>query len=270
MAIYGYKAGFSKAEKIVIPPKPNESAYSWDSTITANKTETARASGWYRFYVIGKGGNGGDGGTSSNNNAAGGGGGGASGAYAVHEVHLNAGAPYIIAMDDSKVQLTVNGEVVYAENGGKGNNGKSCPQDFACGAGSGGTAGSANGGNVMNLNGIAGTAGSGSSSSGGGGVGGKGGGYDSAQLQTTYKYWGSISKAGAGGTPIAKVVSDITANDRTLQKGKNATGATSTSTTILGAAGGGGGGAAYYDGTISGGTGGTGFTGGVVVEVVED
>lgn len=266
--IYGKNIGFEDAEKVA-PPKPDESEYSWYKTETGSSVDTiyhyTPYDGWYRFYVIGDGGNGGPGSTAGNSSEGldmsygAGGGGGSTGGYAIHEVHLWENDEIAINRSSANISLVINenqDEIVYATHGGNGNYGSGCyskPSGDCCHprAGSPGTVGTANGGNVANYGGVSGVSGSINNSTG---------------IRDCQSFQSSRSAGGVGGifSSTLKYVGTTQAGSDT-----SATGSTSGSGTKLGAAGGGGsGGRPDYD--KPGKAGGSGYTGGVVIEVVAD
>lgn len=233
----------------VIPPRPNESDCQWYRTFTTAQNFVVNQPGWYRFYVIGNGGNGsrgtpgyGDSGYSGSNctkNRGSGGAGGAIGGYSLHEVHLNNEDVVQITADSVKWQIQIKDDIAYAEN-----------------ATTSSVVKSAAGGNILNHNGVVGTAGSYPCNLGGGGV-----------RTPSVKYQG-------GSAPSKTNYCGV---------GAAATGTTTGSSTILGGAGGGGGASNiegecewdsglnhWNDSTGTAYSGGSGFTGGVVVDIVAD
>lgn len=195
--IYGKSIGYIDAN--IIPPKPEESEYSWYKTVTTAQDVIIDTPGWYKLYVIGNGGNGGRGanscGEASNSSCyskrGGDGGGGGLGGYAIHEIYLPKDTVVSITADSTKWQVEVGEDIIYATHGGVGRDGYNEYFNRSSNGGEGGTAGTAGGGNVANENGSAGVAGT--ANNGGGGPGG--------QRIPALKYAGSgaISGNGTGG-----------------------------------------------------------------------
>lgn len=263
--IYGRTVGFGNAGGI-IPPQPNDEDYVWYRTITATQNLTINKPGWYKIYVIGNGGNGGSGpaGHANTDNhderkgASGGGGG--TGGYAVTIEHLTNNDVLEITMDSTKNQVKLLDYVVYAENGGAGGTGGtsywSGGATYSASAGQGGTAGNAAGGNVLNYSGHAGYPGTpsrvevnGGANPSNGGNSGVGTGPDGSTLK--YK------------NPTATVGGKYNSRN-----GNSATGSTTGTATLLGGAGSGGMGGDQNN--TSQGVGGSGYIGGIVLEIVED
>ncbi len=244
----------------VIPKRPE--AWKWFKTYTQDGEFTASENMWIRLYVIGNGGRGGRGGMgvkiSSHycSRGAGGGGGGTPGC-AIHEIYLKKNETITISKTPERWQVQIGENIIYATHGGNG--------DTAAGKteGAGGSGGSAVGGNVGNYNGHSGNngiAGFDESLSGGGYDGMPGG--DGGARAVEIKYIGTSGRGGKGGTSGTK-------EDYFGKPGDAGSGLSDSQETQLGAAGGGGGGIGWYgqsDFGTSSGLGGSGYTGGVVIE----
>lgn len=273
--IYGRTVGFNSGGG-VIPPRPDETDYTWYRTITSAQNLVINKPGWYRIYVVGNGGSGGKGGQGScpsnkyNNesdvyNGAGGGGGG-TGGYAIHEVHLANEDVLQITLDSTKWQVQTGTDVIYAEHGGNGGNGGSYYNYKSGAGGTSGIAGGASGGNILNYSGNAGGAGTSATSIYMNCPGGSSGAGTYNGLSLKYRQPTSFSGAGSSSSSCSNGLSAVPASG-------SITGASA----LLGGAGGGGGGSKgqlvseeYSLVNHSGGNGGAGYTGGVVLDIVED
>lgn len=191
-----------------IPPEPTN--WATLSTYTSSATWTCPKDGWYRFHVIGKGGNGGDGGglklhsyintetsdgttstgTLTDNYYAPSGGGGGAGGYAVTVVYIKKGQTVPITIGSS-AQIETEIGVTKATYGYSGSAGELVLYSDAPSASPGtfGNGGTATGGNVKNEKGKYGSA-------------GKAGGRNSDKYPTQ-----TYASGGAGGTLNGALIS---------------------------------------------------------------
>lgn len=137
-----------------IPPEPE--SWATIATITSSTSWLAPEDGWYRFHVIGKGGNGAGGGATTGSGSraqSGGGGGGGGGGYAISAYYLKAGDSISCTVSTSYSSCLINGEETRANCGGDGSYGTSTS------GGSAGGGGNAIGGNRANYTGNSGSPG---------------------------------------------------------------------------------------------------------------
>ena len=221
-----------------IPPVP--ASWAAHAVVASTGSWSPDTAGWYRFYVIGQGGNGGSGdrrySTSSLlvNRAAGGGGGG-TGGVAVHQLYLTPSNSVSITVGDSQTTLSFDGQTVTATSGGDGGIG---PDNRIGGAG-----GTADGGNVANIAGVQGE--------------------DGIYGASTSQYENVTRSGGGGGIPTeAMKYVESAPTPTSVGDGADAPSSTSVSSPQLGG-GAAGGGAASRGSAYAGGT---GASGGVVVE----
>lgn len=226
-------------------------AVNWKTTYrtVGSFTFTAESAGLYRFHVIGKGGNGIPSGYTGAGGGTGGTGGygGAGGGYAIHEVRLTAGEQCQIEIgSNAKTTLICKGSTVEATDGG----------------GSYNAVGKASGGNISNVNGAEGSRGG----TGGGGTSGdnlyRSGGAGGMGAKSVGQYQANGGKGGAGAYDSWP---RSTPNPPHSKRSGVAGESPVNTDTQIGGAGGGGGAPA---GLASGGANGTGATGGVVIEVI--
>ena len=224
-----------------IPPVP--ASWAAHAVVASTGSWSPDTAGWYRFYVIGQGGNGGSGdqrySTSSIHiNRAAGGGGGGTGGVAVHQLYLTPGNSVSITVDTTQTELSYGGETVTATAGGNGGDGAAA----ASSAGAGGQGGTATGGNISNIDG----------SQGGNGA------FNSSGSSTS-----SLSaQGGAGGTPTAEMKYVASAASSGAATGAAAPYSTDVSNPQLGGGASGGGARSRSSGY----SGGAGAPGGVVIE----
>ena len=224
-----------------IPPVPT--SWAAHAVVASTGSWSPDTAGWYRFYVIGQGGNGGNGdrqySTSSFHiNRAAGGGGGGTGGVAVHQLYLTPGNSVSITVDTTQTELSYGGETVTATAGGNGGSGVA----NTLSAGVGGSGGTATGGNVSNIDGI----------QGGNGA------FNSSGSSTS-----SLSaQGGAGGTPTAEMKYVASAASSGAATGAAAPYSTDVSNPQLGGGASGGGARSRSSGY----SGGAGAAGGVVIE----
>lgn len=213
-----------------IPPVP--ASWAAHAVVASTGSWSPDTAGWYRFYVIGQGGNGGNGTLVSTNSQGGGGGG--TGGVAVHQLYLTPGNSVSISVSAASTSLTYGGETVTA---GAGDNGADAL--YYGQAAAGGAGGSASGGNVSNLTG--------------------GSGEDGQMVARP-----TVAYGGAGGAATSAMKYVESAARTTSGDGGAAPYSTSASAPQLGGGGAGGAGASTSPSTA--GDGGAGAAGGVVIE----
>jgi len=273
--------------------KPTSFVYNKHSIVTTTGTTTISitTTGWYRIIVIGKGGNGGAGADGAyiespeSIRSGGGGGGGASGGCCIHLVRLTSGNSLSVYYNSNAsiggITVTLpDSSTLYAPNG---NNGGNASSSSITGGSAGAAKNTTAGGNILNIASLAGYSGSSGTSKSNLGTGwtlingGKGGG---TRLSVDSLYMlGTAKEGGAGGVPD---YSDSPPGD----PGPSGDYSSTAPGLILGNAGAGGGGNGWrYYGESGGGasliipdkfyskleasagSGGTGRSGGVVLEL---
>ena len=177
-----------------IPPVP--ASWTAHGVVASTGSWSPDTAGWYRFYVIGQGGNGGSGdyyrNTSFGITRKAGGGGGGTGGVAIHQLYLTPGNSVSITVDTTQTELSYGEETVTATAGTSGQGGNT---SGAAIPGTGGEGGSASGGNVSNIAGAQGSAGG--ATEGRTNVQGGGGGTPTAEMK--YVVSAPASSGGASG-----------------------------------------------------------------------
>lgn len=245
------------------PPKePSEWTYLTNYIATGDYIETENPGAWVRLWVHGAGGNGGAGGGCQNaknvGSHSGGGASGNNGAVGCHSVFVNRGEHLQIVIDSVKTQVTLpDGTIVYAEKGATGGSGTkatSSSNDGVAGVHST-TVAKAVGCNIHNINGAVGNDGLPAR------TGYTGGAAPAMPTESPY----SSTPPASGGPKISS-----TSGSANLTSGKGGNGVSSSTPPIYFGGAGGGGGGCYFAGDRknyeTGGPGGTGAIGGVVLE----